>query len=97
MSIKIIINNKLSKKFSQLMGTIFLSIISFVAILSLLFGLMLVLVSARNLTLLRFNLNLNYILYFIIGVYISYESIKNYIKFYQNAVKNPYYILNNFF
>ena len=33
----------------------------------------------------------------ILGIYIVYNSIKNYIKFYKNAIKNPYKKLNEFY
>ena len=58
---------------------------------------MLILVSLRNLILARFNLNLVQVLYLIIGIYIIYNSIKNYIQFYKNTIKNPYKKLNEFY
>ncbi|MDP3765648.1 MAG: hypothetical protein Q8R04_03980 [Nanoarchaeota archaeon] len=83
-----------NKKFA---GNLFLIVVSLVAILFFLFGLMLILVSLRKLILSEFRLNLLQILYLIIGFYIIYNSIKKYIKFYKNAIKNPYRSLNEFY
>lgn len=81
---------KIENRNKNLIGKLFFIVASLIAILFFLFGLMLVLVSIRNLYLSRFNFSLIQILYFMIGIYIVYNSIKNYIKFYKNAIKNPY-------
>ena len=88
---------KLRKRNKELIGILFLLIISLIAILFFLFGIILSLVSLRNLILSRFNFSLVQILYLIIGVYIVYNSIKNCIKFYKNTINNPYKKLNDFY
>ena len=75
----------------------FLIVASLIAVLFFLFGFMLVSVSSRNLILNKFSLSLIQILYLTLGIYIIYNSIKNYIKFYKITIKNPYNMLNNFY
>jgi len=81
----------------KLICNLFLIIFTLIAILFFLLGLMLVLVSFRNLILAKFSFSLIQFLYLIIGVYIVYNSIKKYINFYKNTAKHPYSVLNKFY
>lgn len=88
---------EVKKAIKEFIGILFLIIVLSIAVLFFLFGFMLVLVSLKNLILNKFSLSLIQILYSAFGVYIIYNSIKNYIKFYKIAIKNPYNMLNNFY
>lgn len=81
----------------KLIGNLFLIVVLLIAILFFLFGLMLVIVSLRNLILSKFGLSLIQALYLALGIYIVYNSIKKYIIFYKNKAKNPYAALNKFY
>jgi cobalamin synthase len=66
-------------------------------ILFFLFGLILLVVSLRNLILSEFSLGLSQYLYLAIGAYVAYSSVKRCIKFYKYSIKDSYNISNKFY
>jgi len=84
-------------KNEDFIGVVFLIIVSLVAILFFLFGLMLLIVSLRNLVLAKFSFSLSQYLYLAFGAYIVYSSIKKYLGFYRASIKNANKIFNDFY
>jgi len=88
---------KLNKKHKKLIGIIYLIVVSLIAVLFFAFGLMLVLLSVKNLISSRTGFSLVQTIYLIIGIYFVYHSVKNYTKFYKDTIKNPFVTLNKFY
>ena len=81
----------------KLTGKSFLVIVTLVALLFFLFGLMLALTNLRSLTSTRSGFSLSSSLIFAIGIYFMYTITKSYIKFYKLSIKNPYKTVNDFY